>query len=72
MPKGVCCLFTPRVIQGSFITIGLNFVNLAGLLRVLISQIKTSSSGGLNFDRCFEGDCDSYINESMDCATIFI
>ena len=48
-PIGVCCRFVPRVIQGSFTTVRYftsKYVNLAALLRVLKSQVKTPGSGG--------------------------
>ena len=40
-----------------------NYANLAGLLRVLKVQIKTSGSGGLNFDGCFEEDHEYHLDE---------
>lgn len=56
-PKVSVAQFVPRVIQGSFATLKYftsKYVNLAGLLRVLRSQVKTSGSGGLKVSSCFE------------------
>ena len=55
-PKGMCCQCAPRVIQSSFTTVRCftpNYVNLAGLLCILKSQVKTSDMGGVNFNRSF-------------------
>ena len=59
-------LFTLCIIQGLFTTIGYiapQYVNLAGLLYILKSHIKTSGLTGWTFNGCFEEDCDPYINE---------